>query len=186
MTVSTSWLVTVSLAIWCYGWTKDPQQVASRYLETWKSLSISGDGQHILSRYGDSSSSWSLVYDLYADKLLQLNFIPDNVSSRLTSRHLSSRLSRYTKLRQITIQPFFNRQLVGDTFTLTLLLNIEIFPFPVMPYGLPLDSITWNHTNAGSFVDYDSPCISLMERSVSLDTVCRCGCIEPCSPRWID
>lgn len=42
-------------------------------------MALSTDGQHVLSSYGDPDQSWSLLYNLYADKLLQTNVVGDNV-----------------------------------------------------------------------------------------------------------
>lgn len=42
-------------------------------------MALSSDGHHVLSSYGDPVTSWSLLYNLYADKLLQTRVIGDNV-----------------------------------------------------------------------------------------------------------
>ena len=39
---------------------------------------MSSDGSHLLGSYGDQQS-WSLMYNLYADKMLGLNFVPQSV-----------------------------------------------------------------------------------------------------------
>lgn len=41
---------------------------------------MSADGQHILASYGNQNS-WALVYNLYADRLLETNLVPDSVSA---------------------------------------------------------------------------------------------------------
>ncbi|KAI0744978.1 DUF1793-domain-containing protein [Earliella scabrosa] len=51
---------------------------ADSYLEQWQTLATARDGSHLKLTYGDDSS-WGLMYNLYADKLLGLNFIPDSV-----------------------------------------------------------------------------------------------------------
>ena len=41
---------------------------------------LSSDKQQILGRFGDDTgSSWSLAYNLYADRLLGTNLVPDSV-----------------------------------------------------------------------------------------------------------
>ncbi|KAK4229404.1 hypothetical protein QBC38DRAFT_108681 [Podospora fimiseda] len=55
--------------------------IASSYLETWKSLAIdtsSPENPHTTLSYGDSASH-GLLYNLYADKLLGLNFIDESI-----------------------------------------------------------------------------------------------------------
>lgn len=42
-------------------------------------MALSADGQHVLSSYGDPAQSWALLYNLYADRLLQTNVVSDNV-----------------------------------------------------------------------------------------------------------
>lgn len=53
---------------------------ASSYYKSWQSLATSSDGQHLLANYGNDSS-WALMYNLYADRLLQTRVVPDSVSS---------------------------------------------------------------------------------------------------------
>ncbi|KAI0088041.1 hypothetical protein BDY19DRAFT_1057674 [Irpex rosettiformis] len=58
--------------------------IATTYVNMWRSLALSTDTstpQHVLSNYGASSSSWVLPYNLFADKWLQTNLIPDTVYS---------------------------------------------------------------------------------------------------------
>ncbi|KAI0696707.1 hypothetical protein BC835DRAFT_1414100 [Cytidiella melzeri] len=57
---------------------------ATAYVNTWRSLAISTDStsaQHILSNYGSQSTSFSLAYNLYADKWLGTNIVPASVYS---------------------------------------------------------------------------------------------------------
>ena len=56
------------------------QNVSSSYATTWQSLALSSDHQHILLSYEGDSSSWSMLYNLYADKLLSTGVISDDVS----------------------------------------------------------------------------------------------------------
>ncbi len=55
------------------------QRLALTYSSAWQSMALSADGQHVLSSYGDPDRSWSLLYNLFADKLLQTNVVRDNV-----------------------------------------------------------------------------------------------------------
>ena len=50
-------------------------------MESWQSLALSADKTHILALYGDPQNSWSLSYNLYADRLLGMNIVPSPVSS---------------------------------------------------------------------------------------------------------
>ena len=54
------------------------QSTASAYMNTWKSLALSSNQQNILFAY-DNTGSWGLIYNLYADKLLNLNLVPSEV-----------------------------------------------------------------------------------------------------------
>ena len=49
---------------------------ASDLIEQWKGLAVAGD--HLALTYDDSSSS-GLIFNMYADKLLQTNMISDDV-----------------------------------------------------------------------------------------------------------
>ncbi|TCD69631.1 hypothetical protein EIP91_006856 [Steccherinum ochraceum] len=49
-------------------------------LQLWQTSSVSSDGTHVLASFGDQNqSSWTLPYNLFADKLLQTNIINDNL-----------------------------------------------------------------------------------------------------------
>ncbi|KLO07713.1 DUF1793-domain-containing protein [Schizopora paradoxa] len=50
------------------------------YIGQWQNLSISQDKTHLLTSFG-SNDSTGLIYNLYADKLLQLDLVPQSVSS---------------------------------------------------------------------------------------------------------
>lgn len=58
------------------------QMIASTYVQQWLSLALSLDGSHITSQF-EQDSSFSLLYNLYAHKLLQLELLPDSVSGNL-------------------------------------------------------------------------------------------------------
>ncbi|PCH43429.1 DUF1793-domain-containing protein, partial [Wolfiporia cocos MD-104 SS10] len=51
---------------------------ASTYISTWKSLALSSNQQNILFAYGDSGS-WGLMYNLYADLLLQTHLVDETI-----------------------------------------------------------------------------------------------------------
>ncbi|KAM5540207.1 hypothetical protein V8D89_006026 [Ganoderma adspersum] len=51
---------------------------ASSLLNSFLSLAASSSGSHLLGNYGDQQS-WSLMYNLFADKMLGLNFVPQSV-----------------------------------------------------------------------------------------------------------
>ena len=56
------------------------RQVAERYAEEWVRMSMDPSGQHIMMSYNDKSNqSWFMVYNLYADVLLQTKLIPDKI-----------------------------------------------------------------------------------------------------------
>ncbi|KAK0468165.1 uncharacterized protein EV420DRAFT_1503141 [Desarmillaria tabescens] len=52
--------------------------IASDYASQWQNISFSDDDSHLTLSYGNSSS-WGLSYNLYADKLLNLNIFPESV-----------------------------------------------------------------------------------------------------------
>ncbi|KAK2466302.1 hypothetical protein APHAL10511_001944 [Amanita phalloides] len=58
--------------------------IAANYVNQWQSLATSSTGGHLTLSYGDSSS-WGLSYNLYADKLLNLNLFPPSVYDMQTS-----------------------------------------------------------------------------------------------------
>ncbi|KLO08558.1 hypothetical protein SCHPADRAFT_604791 [Schizopora paradoxa] len=66
------------------------KDVASSYLQTWLSKAISTDRTHLLSVLDQQQSS-GILYNLYADKLLHLDLIPDSVYDLQTS-YFSSQL----------------------------------------------------------------------------------------------
>ena len=55
------------------------QAHASALFSSWKSLAEAPDQSHLLGVYGNEQS-WALMYNLYADKLLGTNVVPQSVS----------------------------------------------------------------------------------------------------------
>ena len=49
---------------------------------SWLSRATSSGGSHLLGGYSDQES-WSLMYNLFADKMLGLNFVLQSVSIEL-------------------------------------------------------------------------------------------------------
>lgn len=49
-------------------------------MQQWVQLATAADGSHILMTYGQQPTG-GLIYNLYADKLLQLDLVPQSVSS---------------------------------------------------------------------------------------------------------
>ncbi|KAM5534565.1 hypothetical protein V8D89_011769 [Ganoderma adspersum] len=64
---------------------------ATSLLGSWLSLATSSDGSHLLGTYGDQTS-WSLMYNLFTDKMLGLNLVSQSVIDTQT-RYLSSLLA---------------------------------------------------------------------------------------------
>ncbi|KAI0353838.1 DUF1793-domain-containing protein [Trametes cingulata] len=65
----------------------DAQQYGSNattLVGQWQSLAQSSDGQHLLGSYGDQQS-WSLMYNLYADRLLGTNIVDQNLMKLQTA-----------------------------------------------------------------------------------------------------
>ncbi|KAK0213361.1 hypothetical protein DFS33DRAFT_1377847 [Desarmillaria ectypa] len=62
------------------------QGLSESRITTWKGSASGGD--HIVSKYGDDST-WSLVYNLFADRLLQLGLVSDDVYSAQDAFYLS-------------------------------------------------------------------------------------------------
>lgn len=55
--------------------------IASDYLEKWQGFGINKDANppHTTLAYNEDASSWGLLYNLYADRLLSLDFVPQSV-----------------------------------------------------------------------------------------------------------
>lgn len=53
-------------------------------MSRWQANAVAPDNSHI-NFYYDRTSSSGLIYNLYADKLLQLNLVPDSVYDVMTS-----------------------------------------------------------------------------------------------------
>ena len=47
------------------------------------SILLAADGSHILAQFEDDSTSWTLCYNLFADRLLQLGVVDDTVRIQL-------------------------------------------------------------------------------------------------------
>ena len=94
------------------------QNQASTLLNSWLSLAMSSDGSRLLGSYGDQQS-WSLMYNLYADKMLGLNFVPQSVSSEFTRspRSIPYRLRIDLGYRHAHA---VSEELVGDSFQMGL------------------------------------------------------------------
>ena len=58
-----------------------PQDNASALLGSFLSRATSSDGSRLLGKYGDQQS-WSSMYNIFADKMLGLSFVPQSVGSR--------------------------------------------------------------------------------------------------------
>ena len=56
------------------------QNVSARYVKDWTASALASDG-HVLSNLGDATNSWTIAYNLFADKLLQTNRFDQNVST---------------------------------------------------------------------------------------------------------
>lgn len=52
------------------------KSVANSYVPQFLELAMSKDGDHAVLNYGNDSS-WSTLYNLYADRLLNLNMFPE-------------------------------------------------------------------------------------------------------------
>ncbi|TDL23432.1 DUF1793-domain-containing protein [Rickenella mellea] len=65
------------------------QNVSLNYGSEWQSLSLAADGSHLLANYGSQSSS-GLMYNLYADKLLQLSVVPNTIYQAQTNSSFQS------------------------------------------------------------------------------------------------
>ncbi|KAF8585583.1 DUF1793-domain-containing protein [Ramaria rubella] len=53
--------------------------IASTLLDEWRSRAFTTDGSHLVLNFGNSSSSLGLPYNLYADRLLGFNMVPQAV-----------------------------------------------------------------------------------------------------------
>lgn len=62
---------------------------AKTYVGQWQTLATAADDLHLTYTYGNSSS-WGLLYNLYADKLLQTNIIPGSIYDTQSSFYSES------------------------------------------------------------------------------------------------
>ncbi|KAJ3489039.1 hypothetical protein NLI96_g2399 [Meripilus lineatus] len=100
---------------------------SSVFSAQWRSSALSSDKAHILANFGDSGDSWSLMYNLYADKLLRTKVVGDDIYQLLTN---------YLK----------NNVTIG---TLLILSNALTLPHIFLePNGFPVDSSSIQTTNA--------------------------------------
>ncbi|KAH9844227.1 DUF1793-domain-containing protein [Rhodofomes roseus] len=58
--------------------------IASSYVTQWQGFATSSDGKHLTLNY-NNDSSWGLTYNMWADKLLKLNLIPESVYEMQTA-----------------------------------------------------------------------------------------------------
>lgn len=61
------------------------QDISKDYMSQWLTLSVADDNTHLLMSYGIQNTS-GMVYNLFADKLLQLNLVPNYVRNTCSSR----------------------------------------------------------------------------------------------------
>ena len=62
-----------------YSTRRSLQDHAKQLVNSWLSFAQASDQQHLLGKYGDQSS-WAMLYNVYADLLMQTNLIPRDVS----------------------------------------------------------------------------------------------------------
>lgn len=55
------------------------QSYVAANIGTWESLALSADQSHLLFSYGEESS-YALMYNLFSDRLLGTNIVPQSVS----------------------------------------------------------------------------------------------------------
>lgn len=60
------------------------QGQANAMAASWHSLALSSDGSHFLEAFGDEKS-WALMYNMYADRLLDTGIVNQTVSTAGTS-----------------------------------------------------------------------------------------------------
>lgn len=82
-----------------YPLTSQAKSISLSYMQQWLGLSVSSDKTHILGNFGNETSS-GVIYNLFADKLLQLDLVPQSVSSFKTNWD-----------SQVWIDPFFHTDL---------------------------------------------------------------------------
>lgn len=60
------------------------QNISAVFAAQWQAQAVSSDGRHVLTSFGDADSSSSLSYNLFADKLLEINLIAPSVRRRVS------------------------------------------------------------------------------------------------------
>ncbi len=74
------------------------QSHAAALVGQWQSLALSSDQKHLLRVYNDQTS-WALMYNLYADRLLGTNLVSDTVRFVFRWRCISSYRTRSCRAR---------------------------------------------------------------------------------------
>lgn len=82
------------------------QSHAAALVGQWQSLALSSDQKHLLRVYNDQTS-WALMYNLYADRLLGTNLVSDTVhcTSCLVCSCTSSCCTRFCRAKPRITRP---------------------------------------------------------------------------------
>ncbi|KLO08004.1 DUF1793-domain-containing protein [Schizopora paradoxa] len=81
---------------------------AQSYIGQWQNLTISQDKTRLLTSFGSDSSA-GLIYNLYADKLLQLGLVPSSVYDLQTSYYITQLASSKLGIPLDTKNPTYTR-----------------------------------------------------------------------------
>ncbi|KAI0793186.1 hypothetical protein C8Q75DRAFT_804004 [Abortiporus biennis] len=68
--------------------------IATTYANQWQTLALSSDLTHIVADYGDDGS-WTLAYNLFADRLLQTKLVSDDIYQLATQYYKSLTVSSF-------------------------------------------------------------------------------------------
>ena len=124
------------------------QTHADSLIDSWQSLALSADKTHILTLYGDPQSSWSLSYNLYADRLLGTNLVPSSVSALLSfSAEDPSLICRCKVVANHT--KFLGSLLETGALPMHVTHRHEVHSLLAPPFGLPIDTRDGQTTSIG-------------------------------------
>ncbi|KLO15829.1 hypothetical protein SCHPADRAFT_888243 [Schizopora paradoxa] len=84
------------------------QGISQSYMQQWLSLSVSSDKTHLLGNFGNETSS-GVIYNLFADKLLQLGLVPQAINDMQSSFYGNQLTSRQFGLSLDSANPTLGR-----------------------------------------------------------------------------
>ncbi|KAI0793185.1 hypothetical protein C8Q75DRAFT_548169 [Abortiporus biennis] len=91
--------------------------IATSYANQWQILALSSDLSHIVADYGDDGS-WTLAYNLFADRLLQTKLVSDNIYQVVTQYYKSLATSSFATPFGLPIDSTITTNLANSAWTM--------------------------------------------------------------------